>query len=214
MFLANPNNPTGTFTPYAEIYAFLKKVPAHVVVVLDEAYNEFLPHALRVDTTAWLKEFPNLVLTRTFCKIYGLAGLRCGYMLANPQVCDMVNRVRAPFNVNSIALAAAVAALGDDEFVTRTFENNRLGMQQLVDGVTALGLQHIPSFGNFVTVDVGSGPAVFNALLKRGVIVRPIVGYELSKHVRVTVGLPHENARFLAALREALAEVAQASMKD
>ncbi len=214
LFLANPNNPTGTFTPYPEIHAFLKKVPENVIVVLDEAYNEFLPHALRIDTTAWLKEFPNLVLTRTFCKIYGLAGLRCGYMLANPQVCDMVNRVRAPFNVNSIALAAAVAALGDDEFVTRTFENNRLGMQQLVDGVTALGLQHIPSFGNFVTVDVGNGPAVFNALLKRGVIVRPIVGYELPKHVRVTVGLPHENARFLAALREALAEVAQASMKD
>ena len=211
LFLANPNNPTGTFTPYPEIHAFLKKVPENVIVVLDEAYNEFLPHALRIDTTAWLKEFPNLVLTRTFCKIYGL---RCGYMLASPQVCDMVNRVRAPFNVNSIALAAAVAALGDDEFVTRTFENNRLGMQQLVDGVTALGLQHIPSFGNFVTVDVGNGPAVFNALLKRGVIVRPIVGYELPKHVRVTVGLPHENARFLAALREALAEVAQASMKD
>ncbi len=214
LFLANPNNPTGTFTPYAEIHAFLKKVPSHVIVVLDEAYNEFLPHELRVDTTAWLKEFPNLVLTRTFCKIYGLAGLRCGYMLANPQVCDMVNRVRAPFNVNSIALAAAVAALGDDEFVQRTFENNRVGMRQLVDGVKALGLDYIPSFGNFVTINVGNGPAVFNALLRRGVIVRPIVGYELPKHVRVTIGLPHENARFLAALSEALAEVAQASMKD
>ena len=214
LFLANPNNPTGTFTPYAQIQAFLKKVPANVIVVLDEAYNEFLPHELRVDTTAWLKEFPNLVLTRTFCKIYGLAGLRCGYMLANPQVCDMVNRVRAPFNVNSIALAAAVAALGDEEFVARTFENNRAGMQQLVEGVKALGLDYIPSFGNFITLDVGNGPGVFNALLKRGVIVRPIVGYELPKHIRVTIGLQHEIARFLAALKEALAEVAQSSMKD
>ena len=214
LFLANPNNPTGTFTPYTGIHAFLKKVPANVIVVLDEAYNEFLPHELRVDTTAWLQEFPNLVLTRTFCKIYGLAGLRCGYMLAHPQVCDMVNRVRAPFNVNSIAQAAALAALGDEEFVTRTYDNNRAGMAQLIDGCKAQGLDFIPSYGNFITIDVGNGPAVFNALLKRGVIVRPIAGYELPKHIRVTIGLPAENARFLTALKEALAEVAQTSMKD
>jgi len=207
VFVANPNNPTGTFTPYAEIHAFMKRVPANVIVVLDEAYNDFLPPELRVDTVAWLKEFPNLVLTRTFCKIYGLAGLRVGYMLGHPQVCDMVNRVRAPFNVNSIAQAAAVAALGDEDFVRRTYENNRAGMQQLVEGVKALGLEYIPSYGNFVTVDVGDGPKVFNALLKRGVIVRPIVGYELPRHVRVTIGLPHENERFLASLKEALAEV-------
>jgi histidinol-phosphate aminotransferase len=185
----------------------MKRVPANVIVVLDEAYNDFLPPELRVDTVAWLKEFPNLVLTRTFCKIYGLAGLRVGYMLGHPQVCDMVNRVRAPFNVNSIAQAAAVAALGDEDFVRRTYENNRAGMQQLVEGVKALGLEYIPSYGNFVTVDVGDGPRVFNALLKRGVIVRPIVGYELPRHVRVTIGLPHENARFLDSLKEALAEV-------
>ena len=214
LFLANPNNPTGTFTPYTEIHAFLKKVPAHVIVVLDEAYNEFLPHELRVDTTAWLTEFPNLVLTRTFCKIYGLAGLRCGYMLAHPQVCDMVNRVRAPFNVNSIAQAAALAALGDEDFVTRTYENNRAGMAQLIEGCKVQALDLIPSYGNFIAIDVGNGPAVFNALLKRGVIVRPIAGYELPKHIRVTIGLPQENARFLVALKEALAEVAQTSMKD
>ena len=214
LFLANPNNPTGTFTPYPEIHAFLKKVPANVIVVLDEAYNEFLPHELRVNTTEWLTEYPNLVLTRTFCKIYGLAGLRCGYMLAHPQVCDMVNRVRAPFNVNSIAQAAALAALGDEEFVTRTYENNRAGMAQLIAGCAEQKLEFIPSYGNFITIDVGNGPAVFNALLKRGVIVRPIVGYELPKHIRVTIGLPAENARFLGALKEALAEVAQTSMKD
>ena len=214
LFLANPNNPTGTFTPYPEIHAFLKKVPASVIVVLDEAYNEFLPHELRVNTTEWLKVFPNLVLTRTFCKIYGLAGLRCGYMLGHPQVCDMVNRVRAPFNVNSIAQAAALAALGDDAFVTRTYDNNRAGMAQLIEGCKTQMLDFIPSYGNFITIDVGNGPAVFNALLKRGVIVRPIVGYELPKHIRVTIGLPAENARFLAALKESLAEIAQTSMKD
>ena len=208
VFIANPNNPTCTFSPYDQVRAFLEKVSANVIVVLDEAYNDFLPHALRADTVAWLKDFPNLVLTRTFCKIYGLAGLRVGYMLANPQVCDMVNRVRAPFNVNSIAQAAAVAALGDEEFVRRTFDNNRAGMAQLTAGFEALKLTWIPSFGNFVSVDVGDGPAVFNALLKRGVIVRPIVGYELPRHVRVTIGLPDQNARFLASLREALAEVA------
>lgn len=204
VFLANPNNPTGTFTPYPAVHDFMKRVPENVIVVLDEAYNDFLPHELRTDTVAWLKEFPNLVLTRTFCKIYGLAGLRVGYMLAHPEVCDMVNRVRAPFNVNAIAQAAAIAALGDEEFVRRTFENNRAGMAQLTAGFDALGLPYIPSSGNFVTVDVGDGPAVFNALLARGVIVRPIVGYELPRHVRVTIGLPEENARFLAALGEVL----------
>ena len=210
VFIANPNNPTGTFTPYPQVHAFLKRVPAHVVVVLDEAYNDFLPPELRADTVAWLTQFPNLVLTRTFCKIYGLAGLRVGYMLGHPRVCDMVNRVRAPFNVNAVAQAAAVAALGDEEFVRRTFENNRAGMAQVSAGVAALGREFIPSYGNFITVDVGDGPAVFNALLKRGVIVRPIVGYELPRHVRVTIGLPHENARFLASLAQALAEVAGA----
>ncbi|MFN0162004.1 MAG: histidinol-phosphate transaminase [Burkholderiales bacterium] len=205
VFLANPNNPTGTFSPYVAVRDFLQRVPKEVIVVLDEAYNDFLPHELRADTVAWLTEFPNLVLTRTFCKIYGLAGLRVGYMLAHPEVCDMVNRVRAPFNVNAIAQAAAIAALGDVEFVRRTFENNRAGMAQLTAGFDKLGLPYIPSYGNFVTVDVGDGAAVFGALLKRGVIVRPIVGYELPRHVRVTIGLPQENARFLEALAEVLA---------
>jgi histidinol-phosphate aminotransferase len=207
IFVANPNNPTGAFTPYDELKAFLKKVPANIIVVLDEAYNDFLPKELRADTVAWLKEFPNLVLTRTFCKIHGLAGLRVGYMLAGPQICDMVNRVRAPFNVNSVAQAAAVAALDDEEFVAKGFENNLKGMKQIEAGIKALGLSWIPSYGNFITIDVGDGPKVFQALLRRGVIVRPIANYGLPKHVRVTIGLPEENTRFLAALKEALLEV-------
>jgi histidinol-phosphate aminotransferase len=210
IFVANPNNPTGAFSPYGELKDFLKKVPNEVIVVLDEAYNDFLPQELRTDTVAWLKEFPNLVLTRTFCKIYGLAGLRVGYMLANAQICDMVNRVRAPFNVNSVAQAAAIAALGDEEFVARGYANNRAGMKQLEQGVRALGLSFIPPFGNFITIDVGNGQAVFQALLKRGVIVRPIANYELPRHIRVTIGLPQENARFLESLKQALAEAGKA----
>jgi len=210
LFIANPNNPTGTFNPYDQLKAFIKKVPASVIVVLDEAYNDFLLPELRTDTVAWLKEFPNLVLTRTFCKIYGLAGLRVGYMLGHPQVCDMVNRVRAPFNVNSIAQAGAIAALGDEAFVAKVYENNRAGIKQIEAGIKALGLPFIPPYGNFITIDVGNGAAVFQALLKRGVIVRPLANYAMPRHLRVTIGLPRENERFLAALKEALAEVAKA----
>jgi histidinol-phosphate aminotransferase len=205
VFIANPNNPTGTFVAYAGLKAFLARVPQAVIVVLDEAYNEFLPEELRTDTVAWLKQFPNLVLTRTFAKIYGLAGLRVGYMLGNAQICDMVNRVRAPFNVNSMAQAAALAALDDIEFVRRSHANNLAGMAQLVEGCRKLRLEFIPSFANFVTLRVGDGQAVFQKLLQQGVIVRPTGGpYEMPEHLRVTIGLPQENARFLEALQRAL----------
>jgi histidinol-phosphate aminotransferase len=205
VFIANPNNPTGTFLPYDELQAFLARVPEHVIVVLDEAYNDFLPTELRVDTVAWLGQFPNLVLTRTFAKIHGLAGLRVGYMLAHPQVCDMVNRVRAPFNVNSVGQAAAIAAIDDAEFIARSYENNRAGMAQLIAGCKALGLDFIPSYANFLTIRVGDAAAVFQKLLRQGVIVRPVGGgYEMPEHLRVTIGLPQENERFLAALAKAL----------
>ena len=205
IFIANPNNPSGTFLPYDELKAFLARVPERVIVVLDEAYNDFLPTALRVDTVAWLKVFPNLVITRTFAKIHGLAGLRVGYMLGNPQICDMVNRVRAPFNVNSVGQAAAIAALDDADFIARSYDNNRAGMAQLIDGCKALGLDFIPSFANFLTIKVGDAAAVFQKLLRQGVIVRPVGGgYEMPEHLRVTIGLPQENERFLAALAKAL----------
>ena len=205
VFIANPNNPTGTFLPYDEIKAFLARVPKEVIVVLDEAYNDFLPTELRTDTVAWLKTFPNLVITRTFAKIHGLAGLRVGYMLGNAQICDMVNRVRAPFNVNSVGQAAAVAALDDADFIARSYDNNRAGMAQLEAGCKKLGLGFIPSFANFLTIRVGDGAAVFQKLLRQGVIVRPVGGgYEMPEHLRVTIGLPQENERFLAALATAL----------
>lgn len=204
VWIANPNNPTGNFLPYPEVRSFLEAVPHDVVVVLDEAYNDYLPPAERVDTAAWIKDFPNLVVTRTFSKIFGLAGLRVGYALASGEIADLMNRVRQPFNVNNLAIAAAVAALDDHLFVAESYELNRRGMEQIVAGLKRLGLEHIPSHGNFVTFRVGDGAGVNQKLLKQGVIVRPIGGYGLPEWLRVTIGTEPENARFLEALEKAL----------
>jgi len=204
VYLANPNNPTGTFVPGNLIEAFLERVRSDVVVVLDEAYNEYLPPELRYNSVAWLNRFPNLVISRTFSKIYGLAGLRIGYAVANPQAADLMNRVRAPFNANSIALAAAEAALDDEDFLQESYEVNRTGMAQIVAGLDALNLEHIPSAGNFVTVRVGDGAGVNRRLLQQGVIVRPIANYGMPEWLRVTIGRPEENVRFLDALAVAL----------
>ena len=205
VFIANPNNPTGTFVPGAELEAFLAKVPRHVLVVLDEAYTEYLAPEQRYDSIAWLARFPNLLVSRTFSKAYGLAGLRVGYGIAHPEVADLMNRVRQPFNVSSVALAAAEAALGDDEFLARSAELNRRGMTQLVAAFRELGLEWIPSAGNFVTFKVGDAIGVNQALLRQGVIVRPIAAYGMPHWLRVSIGLPEENARFIEALRQALA---------
>lgn len=204
VWIANPNNPTGNFLPYPELRAFLQAVPADVAVVLDEAYNEYLAPADRADTVAWIAEFPNLIVTRTFSKIYGLAGLRVGYAVASTEVADLMNRVRQPFNVNNLAIAAACAALDDHLFIAESYELNRRGMEQIVAGLKRLGLEHIPSHGNFVTFAVSDGAAVNQKLLQQGVIVRPIGGYGLPNHLRVTIGLETENARFLAALEKSL----------
>ena len=204
VWIANPNNPTGNFLPYPELKTFLGKVPADVAVVLDEAYTEYLAPAERVDTLAWIRDFPNLIVTRTFSKVYGLAGLRVGYAAASPEVADLMNRVRQPFNVNNLALAAAIAALDDHAFIAESYQLNRRGMEQLVAGIKRLGLEHIPSHGNFVTFKVSDGAAVNQRLLRQGVIVRPIGGYGLPNHLRVTIGLERENASFLDALEKAL----------
>ena len=204
VWVANPNNPTGNFLPYPEVRTFLEALPQDVVVVLDEAYNEYLPPAERVDTAGWIRDFPNLVVTRTFSKIFGLAGLRVGYALASAEIADLMNRVRQPFNVNNLAIAAAIAALDDHLFVAESYELNRRGMEQLVAGVKRLGLEHIPSHGNFVTFRAGDGAGVNQKLLKQGVIVRPIGGYGLPEWLRVTIGTEPENARFLEALERAL----------
>jgi histidinol-phosphate aminotransferase len=206
VFIANPNNPTGTFIEPGAMQAFLKQVPATVLVVLDEAYQEYLPAQLQADTVAWLRAFPNLVITRTFSKIYGLAGLRLGYALAHERVADLMNRVRQPFNANSIALAAAIPALSDEDFIARSRQVNFEGMALLTEGFKRLELQYIPSQGNFVSVRVGDGAEVFRRLLKRGVIVRPVAGYGMPQHLRVTIGSAAENRRLLEALADALHE--------
>jgi histidinol-phosphate aminotransferase len=204
VFIANPNNPTGTLVPARELEAFIAALPREVLVVLDEAYNEYLAPEARADSLSWLKRFPNLVVTRTFSKVYGLAGLRVGYAFAAPGVADLMNRVRQPFNVNSIALAAAVAALADTDFVRKSYECNRSGMRQLTQGLERLRIEYIPSYGNFVSFKVGNAAGVFQRLLQAGVIVRPIASYGMPQHLRVTIGLESENTRFLAALERAL----------
>jgi len=206
LWIANPNNPTGTLAPGEALEALLRRVPERVVVVVDEAYNEYLPADQRADSVKWLKRHPNLVITRTFSKAYGLAGLRVGYAFAHPSVADAMNRVRQPFNVNSLALAAAAAALDDMEFVARSFAANLKGMRQVEAGVKRLGLEWIPSYGNFVTVRVGRAAELYKRLLKRGVIVRPVANYQMPEHLRVTIGTEEENERFLAALAASLKE--------
>ncbi len=204
VFVANPNNPTGSFLPGGMLEQFLARVPSTVLVLLDEAYCQYLPADLQYDSISWLERHPNLVITRTFSKIYGMAGLRVGYALCNPAVAELMNRVRQPFNVNSLAQAAACGAIGDDEFVHRSAESNREGLRELKAGIECLGLRCLPSCANFLTFHAGDGEAVNLALLRDGVIVRPLASYGLPSWLRVTIGLPEENARFLKSLRMAL----------
>ena len=206
IFIANPNNPTGTLIAKDALKAFLKQVPAHILVVLDEAYDEYLSLAHQSEAIGWLSEFDNLIISRTFSKAYGLAGLRIGFGLMQADVADVLNRVRQPFNVNSIAQAAAIASLADDDFVARSYAANQAGMVQLTQGFKQLGLEYIPSFANFVSFKVANAAQVNQQLLKNGVIVRPIANYEMPEYLRVSIGLFSENARFLEVLEKILSE--------
>ena len=207
IWVANPNNPTGTWLPANEIKSFVEAVPRQVLVVLDEAYNEYLPPEQQADTARWLAEFPHLVLSRTFSKAYGLAALRVGYGLMDANVAALLERVRQPFNVNALAQAAAIAALDDAAYVRESYDKNRSGMRQLEAGFQALGLEFIPSHANFICVRVGDAAGVNLALLRRGIIVRPVANYALPEFLRITIGTADENARFLGALGEALVEM-------
>ena len=208
VFIANPNNPTGTLLRLASLERFIGALPDTCVCVLDEAYFEFVSSSEPINSIAWLKTHPNLLITRTFSKAYGLAGLRMGYGLSSPQLADILNRVRQPFNNNALALAAAVAALGDDEHLQQTITVNAQGMQQLTFGFKTLGLEWVPSAGNFVLVDLKQpGLPVYEALLHKGVIVRPVGVYELPNHLRISIGTKAENQRFLEALTDILAHV-------
>ena len=204
VFIANPNNPTGTWLRSDELQEFLDSVPESVLVVVDEAYFEYVEAGEYPNTVAWLARYPNIICARTFSKIYGLAGLRVGYGVSSPAVADILNRVRQPFNVNSIAQAAALAALDDDAHLHKARRVNTDGMRQLVNGFEQLGLDYIPSVGNFVCVEVGEAGRVYEQLLRAGVIVRPVANYGMPRHLRVTVGLADENQRFLDALKKIL----------
>ena len=204
VFIANPNNPTGTLVDPTTLRSFVQRVPDRVGIVLDEAYFEYLPAYLRADSLAWIHSHPNLIVTRTFSKAYGLAGLRVGYAVAHASVADLLNRVRQPFNVNGLGLVAARAALADEDHLARSLQVNREGLEQLGTGLAALGVKYIPSHANFLTCELEDAASVNRALLGRGIIVRPIAGYGLPRHLRVSVGLAAENRRFLDALEDIL----------
>lgn len=208
VFIANPNNPTGTFIRATEMAGFLKRVHDRfgdrVTVLLDEAYNEYLDPELRFDSARWVEQYSNLIVSRTFSKAYGLAGLRVGFAMAQPRLTDLLNRVRQPFNVNSMAQAAAIAVLGDAAFLQQSYELNKAGKQMLAEHFTRLKLEFVPGYGNFVLVRVGDAARVNLELLKRGVIVRPVAGDGLPEWLRVSIGLPAENARFIEALADVL----------
>jgi len=205
IWIANPNNPTGNWLSSSELRSFIATVPSNCIVVVDEAYIEYVAEEDYPDASNWLSDYPNLIVTRTFSKAYGLASLRVGYGVSHLDIADLLNRVRQPFNVNSMALAAAKAALEDDNFIRHAVEVNSAGMAQLVNGFQEMGLEFIPSVGNFITVDVGrSGPEVDQALLREGCIVRPVANYGLPNHLRVSIGLPEENARLLEAMKKVL----------
>jgi histidinol-phosphate aminotransferase len=202
IWLDNPSNPAGTFVPYAEVKAFLRQVPRHILVVLDEAYYEYLAPKQRANSVNWLKQHPNLVLVRTFSKIYGLAGLRVGYGIAVPEITAMLNRARQPFNLNSVALRAAVAALGDQGYVQTSYEQNQRGRAQLQRGFKKLGIAQLPAHGNFVTIQTPDAARINEQLLKHGIIVRPLGAYGMPNYLRISVGMPAQNERLLTALAQ------------
>lgn len=205
VFVANPNNPTGTAFDHKVLARFLASIPESVIVVLDEAYVEYVGDNEFPDGMEYLPEHRNLIVSRTFSKAYGLASLRVGYSISHPDITNVLNRVRQPFNVNSLALVAAAAALQDQDFVYRTRQINEQGMKQLEAAFVQLGLEWIPSSGNFVCVKLPRpGATIFNELLREGVITRPVANYGMPDYLRVSIGLPEENERFVAALKKVL----------
>lgn len=205
VFIANPNNPTGTWNSGSDIRRFMKRVPANVIVVLDEAYTEYVSTPEYESGFALLDQYPNLIVTRTFSKAYGLAGLRVGYSVSSEPVADLLNRVREPFNVNSLALLAAQVALDDADYLDRSKKLNHQGMLQFEEGFRQLGLSWIPSIANFIAVEFQQEALpLYNKLLHKGIITRPIAMYGMPKHLRISIGLPEENARCLKALAEIL----------
>jgi histidinol-phosphate aminotransferase len=206
VFIASPNNPTGAIVTAGELRRFMDSVPKETIVCIDEAYCEYVKSPDFPDSLGYIKQGRAVVVLRTFSKIYGLAGLRVGYGISHPDIVDYMNRVRQPFNVNSLAQVAALAALDDTEHVKRSRENNASGLKYLFGELKELNYECVPTEANFFLVNVGDGRAVYDALLRKGVIVRSMHGFGLDEYIRVTVGLPEENRRFIEAFREVVGQ--------
>lgn len=206
IFVANPNNPTGTLVPSSKVLAFLNQVPPNIVIIMDEAYIDFLEQPLDLIPPILSGEKSNLILLRTFSKIYGLAGLRLGYGIAHPAFITALEKIRQPFNVNSLSQAAGLAALDDTAHVQKTRQNNFLGLKFLGDALRELGVEYVPSQANFLLAKVGEGQRVFAALQAKGIIVRPMQGYGLPEWIRISIGLPRENHRLVRALKSIVSQ--------
>jgi histidinol-phosphate aminotransferase len=205
LFIANPNNPTGTWMEPDVVSAMLDRIPSNVIVVLDLAYLEYMEDGLRPDIKALLEKHDNLIVTCTFSKVYALAGLRIGFSISHPDIADLLNRVRQPFNTNLIAQAAALAALDDHEHIQISIESNKQGKAYLQSGFDRMGLTYLPSMGNFLTVNMKQdAEPVYQALLNKGVIVRPVANYQMANYLRITIGTQEQNSRLIDALSEVL----------
>lgn len=205
IFIVNPNNPTGTYTTEKDLIKLLDTVPSSILVVVDEAYCEYINRDDYPNTLKLLPNYPNLITTRTFSKAYGLAALRLGYAISSPEIADILNRARLPFNVNTLAAQAGIAALKDQNHIAKSIEVNILGMQQLESGLKKLNIEYIPSLGNFITMNVnGSAVDIYQKLLRLGVIVRPLQTYDMPNYIRVTIGTEDQNEKFLNALERVM----------
>jgi histidinol-phosphate aminotransferase len=203
IFIANPNNPTGLLIPQEEIKRLLEHIPPETILVLDEAYFEYAEDEVSCNSIDWLREHPNLVITRTFSKLYGLAGLRLGYAIAHPSIIALLGRAQLPFAVNQAALHAAFTALDDRQFVMDSLKNNQLGLAKIRQGFDALQLHYLPSFCNFLTFNSkADGMKLYDYLLEQGIIIRPLHPYKMNEYLRVTVGTEEQNTRFLSALND------------
>ncbi|HHO59980.1 MAG TPA: aminotransferase class I/II-fold pyridoxal phosphate-dependent enzyme, partial [Thiotrichales bacterium] len=206
VFIANPNNPTGTWLTPAQLLDLFERIRDDIIIVLDLAYIEYMDADLQPDIPAWLQRFPNLVITRTFSKVYALAGLRIGYSLSHPDIADVLNRVRQPFNTNLLAQTAAQASLADTAHVEKSIAMNNAGKKLLASAFASMGLPTLPTMGNFISVNVKQdGQALYQRLLKRGVILRPVANYNMPDYLRITIGTEEQNQRLLESLSQELA---------
>ena len=205
VFIANPNNPTGTWLTPAALEDLFGKLADNIIIVLDLAYTEYMDEEFKPPINQWIEKFPNLVVTQTFSKVYALAGLRIGYSISNPEIADILNRVRQPFNTNMLAQAAAIASLDDAEHVKKSVEMNNAGKKLLQDAFAELDLKYLPTMGNFISVNVKQdGMALYEKLLQKGVIVRPVANYDMPEYLRITIGTQQQNERFVETLKQCL----------